>query len=154
MNVKGNCEENMIWGQFQRDFKYGLLEDEKIEKPEGLLGRLNSAVVMQNEIKEDIQFQRSSRQPGALGNKRVLETEKEQGQGCELVSSRGKVQEKRSTRQERQRESSEETQLTKTAGGACGEGRRTRGFRVIKMPTTTLKKEGNRRKCCRGHGQQ
>ena len=28
------------------------------------------------------------------------------------------------------------------------------GFRVIKMQTTTLKKEGNRRKCCRGHGQQ
>lgn len=28
----------------------------KIEKPEALLGRLNSAVVMQNEIKEDIQF--------------------------------------------------------------------------------------------------
>lgn len=28
----------------------------------------------------------------------------------------------------RGRESSEETQLTKTAGGACGEGRRTRGI--------------------------
>lgn len=63
----------------------------------------------------------------ALGN-RVLETEKDQAQSCQRVSSRGKTQEKMSAHQERQRESSVETPLTKTAGGACGEGRKTRGI--------------------------